>query len=177
MALGSTPATVLDYYRHGRRRIPVGAEMNRFKYRGDLDAGWRLVTAADKLLRGQRIAETLDVIVPVPPLPVFRDFQPSLWLARQLGALLGRPVITGIFRRTRPGAAQKNVPHGKRKRANVAGLWKLDDDNRFVIVGRRILLIDDIADSGQTLLEMKRVLREAGAEVSIFAFAKTAYQP
>lgn len=45
------------------------------------------------------------------------------------------------------------------KRANVAGAFAVRGDVR----GKRLLVLDDLYDSGATLEEVTRVLRRAGA--------------
>jgi predicted amidophosphoribosyltransferase len=56
------------------------------------------------------------------------------------------------------------------KRANVAGAFKVQGDVR----GKRLLLVDDLYDSGATLEEVTRVLRQAGAaRVCVLTLTRT----
>jgi len=59
-------------------------------------------------------------------------------------------------RRTEP---QKEIHTLAQKRANVAGAFAVREDMR----GKRLLIMDDLYDSGATLEEASRVLRKAGA--------------
>jgi len=163
----------LDHYR-GRRvwRTAVGAEMFRFKYRGDLDAGWRLVTAAVRFFGERQHADKIDVLVPVPSAPVFREFSPSEWLAERLAERMAKPILREVFTRLRLGARQKDIRSVAAKKENISGMFVIAESSRTNILAQRVLLIDDICDSGHTLAELQRVLTDAGAkEVIPFAFA------
>lgn len=167
----------LDYYRRPRRlfgRTGVGAAVFRFKYRGDLDSGWRLVFAAARFLQQKEIIGAIDLVIAAPASPVFRDFSPSTWLSRKLAEIIGKPTLTDIFERIRLALPQKNVTSSRNKKANVAGIFTVPESARHALNGRRILLVDDVCDSGFTLAELREVLRSAGAGTVIpFAFAET----
>jgi predicted amidophosphoribosyltransferase len=165
----------LDHYRRHRRlfgRTAVGASMFRFKYRGDLDSGWRLVLAAAAFLRKSGTADRVEIIIAAPSSPVFRDFSPSVWLARKLAKIIDKPVLCGTFKRVRLGLPQKEVASLRAKQANIAGMYAVSENKRELIQGRHVLLVDDISDSGHTLAELHNLLRESGADQVIpFAFA------
>ena len=58
------------------------------------------------------------------------------------------------------------------KRTNIAGMYEVMESQKQVIEGRRILLVDDICDSGHTNAELQKLLLESGADYVIpFAFA------
>jgi len=167
----------LDYYRRPRSlswRTGVGAAVFRFKYRGDLDSGWRLVLAAARFLQQKEIIGAVDLVVTTPASPVFRDFSPSTWLSRKLAGIIAKPVLTDIFERTRLALPQKSVTSFLGKRTNIAGVFAVPEHAADVLNGRRVLLVDDVCDSGFTMAELREVLRLAGAEKVIpFAFAET----
>jgi predicted amidophosphoribosyltransferase len=56
------------------------------------------------------------------------------------------------------------------KRANVAGAFAVNGDVR----GRRLLVLDDLFDSGTTLEEVSRVLQRAGvAHLLVLTLTRT----
>jgi predicted amidophosphoribosyltransferase len=57
----------------------------------------------------------------------------------------------------------------EQKRRNVAGAFAIQKSN---VKGQRILLIDDIYDSGATINECARVLKAAGA-AKVYALTLT----
>ena len=68
--------------------------------------------------------------------------------------------------------AQSGVGSEENRRANISGAYAASDAE--LIMGKRILLIDDIITTGSTLSECAKVLLEAGAdEVSCATLART----
>lgn len=64
---------------------------------------------------------------------------------------------------------------GKEREDNVKGAFAIKEPN--VIVGKRLLLIDDVYTTGSTVRECRKVLLEAGAEsVEIYTICKTKYE-
>ena len=87
-----------------------------------------------------------------------RAFDPVTALAEALSRRLERPVWTALAK-TRRTAPQKEMHTLAQKRANVAGAFRVQSEVR----GKRLLILDDLYDSGATLEEVSRVLRQAGA--------------
>ncbi len=166
----------LDNYRDRswwRRRTRVGVEMWRFKYRGDLDAGWRLVHAAARFLSQQEMVAAVDYVIPAPSSPEFRDFSPSLWLGDKLAATINLPVLHNVFDRSRLGMPQKELPTTQARRTNVNGMFKVKHNIKRKISGKRLLLVDDLSRSGYTLAELRQTLHHAGSgKIIPFTFTK-----
>lgn len=164
----------LDYYRRKQwwsRRTPVGLAMWRFKYRDDLDAGWRLVLAATRFLSKQMSTDEFDCIVPAPSSPVFREYSPSRWLGEKLAETIGKPVVNDLFIRTRLCLPQKELTSVQARKANISAVFKVAQNKKRHITGKRVLLVDDLSRSGYTLAELRRTLHEAGCgKILTFAF-------
>jgi predicted amidophosphoribosyltransferase len=74
---------------------------------------------------------------------------------------------------TRPGLPQKEIRSLEGRRANIRGLFKFGPNQKRKVIGKRILLLDDLSKSGQTLAELRRVLAEGGSgKVVPFAFTE-----
>jgi len=104
----------------------------------------------------------VDVVMPVP-LAWKRLFKRGYNQA----TLLARPIakyykayldIDSVLRKYRSDMGHKTT---KQRRENVRGVFKITDKNK--IIGKRILLVDDVMTSGATFYELNRVLRKAGA--------------
>ena len=54
------------------------------------------------------------------------------------------------------------------RKDNVAGAFR----SHGIVVGRRIIIVDDVITTGATMLEAARVLRDAGASVTCLVFAR-----
>jgi len=70
-------------------------------------------------------------------------------------------VAVSTLEKTAEVARQSRMGSPEKRRANIMGAYSVPD--RELIVGKRILLIDDIITSGSTLSECARTLKSAGA--------------
>jgi predicted amidophosphoribosyltransferase len=86
--------------------------------------------------------------------------------------LCGVPVVNGGLKRVR--ATPQQVGLSKTERAdNVQGVFRVPDQNKAEIVGRRLVLIDDVLTSGATVDACTRALLRAGAaSVDVLVFAR-----
>ena len=82
-----------------------------------------------------------------------REFEPVGNLAQALGDELKIPALPGALVKTRTTKPQKEMTALAQKQANVRGAFALQGELR----GKRILLVDDLYDSGATLQEAARV--------------------
>ena len=109
-----------------------------------------------------------ELIVPVPP-STPRPFQPLEAYCQALAEAVGKPVKNCLVktRQTRP---QKEMKTLAQKRANVAGAFAVQGE----MAGGRILLVDDLCDSGATLEEVTRLLLRHGArQVNTLTWTRT----
>jgi len=118
--------------------------------------------------------ERPELVIPVPLHPRrlrARGFNQSLETSRLLARELGVPVGAEVLRRCRHTRPQVSLP-ARERRENVQGAFVADE---AAVLGRRILLVDDIMTTGGTLRECARTLRRAGASnVSALVIARTA---
>lgn len=152
--------------------------VHRLKYndRGELAplmARWMVRAGADCL-------NDADCIVPIPLHRwrlLSRKYNQSAELARaivsQWNGAEERALhyLPGTLFRTKSTKPQVGLPAKARER-NVAGAFHIPHEKRDQILGRRILLIDDVFTTGATVNAATKVLLRAGAEdVSVLTFA------
>ena len=146
-----------------------------FKYSGKL----RFASVFEKLIdvslsRPEGRPHQADVIIPVPIHPVKqhkRGFNQAEIIARMLSKNTIVPVDTRVLVKTRNTPSQTGFSRDKRLR-NLRNSFAVVD--RLRIVGRSVLLVDDVTTSGATLEECARVLSRAGASrISAFTIART----
>lgn len=89
-----------------------------------------------------------------------RGFNQALVLARFLFPQERRRIAVDLLRRSRWTDPQTTLS-GRDRRQNLAGAFAVSRPE--AIVGRRILLIDDVFTTGTTLNECARVLKDHGA--------------
>lgn len=143
--------------------FPVSNAILRVKFEDDTSA----ISSLGAFLRAKFTAcglkHRFDVVVPVPVSAKTmrtRGYNQSELLARQL-AQEGMPVLADALYKDKETPRQMDL--GRKERLNnVSGVYKakLADE----IVGKRVLLVDDIITTGSTLNECAKTLLEAGAE-------------
>ena len=140
---------------------PIRQAIHRLKYSN--------LTAVAPAL-GQLLAETyqqagwsVDVIVPVPLHPARqrqRGYNQAERLGRPLAASLAIPLAPQALRRHRATGDQIGLdPAGRR--ANVAGAFAVAQ--AATVVGKTVLLVDDVATTGCTLDACAQALFDSGA--------------
>lgn len=89
-----------------------------------------------------------------------RDYDQAYLLARETAAQLGcRPV--SLLEKFRDNPPQSGIEEDARRRANVLGVYRAVHPE--ALAGKRVLLIDDVVTTGETMSECARILRTAGA--------------
>ena len=147
-------------------RSQVGELAFRLKYRQDKAVLPALVEHLLALCADHPELTNIDALVPIPPSKL-RAFDPVRTLADALGTRLDQPVWPALVK-TRNTAPQKELRTLAQKQTNVAGAFALQGQVR----GKRLLVLDDLYDSGATLKEVARVLRQGGA-VRVYVLALT----
>lgn len=113
---------------------------------------------------GARIPPLYDVVVPLPLHPARereRGFNQAALLASGVGAVLGRPVLTGLLKRFRRTARQADLDRSQRL-ANLSGAFSAPPADPL-LAGRSVLLVDDVLTTGATTTAATRALLAAGA--------------
>jgi len=152
-------------------RFKLGREASLAYLLGDL--------LCDYLASGV-VSAAADLVVPVPlhwRRRAARGFNQSRLLALEIGARFGLPVAARLLRRVRSTRSQTGFSALGRQ-INVRGAFAVRAASAAAgrarrllarafgavdLLGKRLLVVDDVMTTGATLSECARVLREAGA--------------
>lgn len=149
-------------------RSGIGDLTYRLKYEGDSSVLPELLAQTLNLLQTQPDLIKVDAILPVPP-SQSRAIDPVLAFCRDLAEKTGLTVQTSLAK-TRVTQPQKSLHTLAQKRANVAEAFSLRGEVR----NRRLLVVDDLFDSGATLEEITRLLQRNGAaRVNVLTLTRT----
>src|SRR5271155_3133050 len=125
---------------------------------------------------GELLAEA-DALVPVPlhwRRLWARRFNQSATLAATISKESGVPVATGALKRVRATVQQVGLSRTERA-ANIQGAFRVPEDGKAAVAGRRLVLVDDVLTSGATVEGCARALLRAGAtNVDVLVFARVA---
>ncbi len=138
-------------------RSSIGDLVYRLKYESDASVLPRLVEHTRKLFAAHPEMSQFDIIIPVPS-STQREFSPVHEFCKAVSQSINKPMQTCVIK-TRQTQPQKEMHTLPQKRDNVAGAFAVNND----INGKRVLLVDDLFDSGATLEEITRLLRKHGA--------------
>ena len=147
-----------------------------FIYRGSAAALIKKLKFADRpelahLLAGSMLAASTDVhppnslLVPVPlhrRRLLWRRFNQAAELCRAIAQRTGHQILYEVAARVRPTRQQIGLTRAGRKR-NLAGAFAINKKLKPHIVGRTVVLIDDVLTTGATVEAVSRVLKRAGA--------------
>lgn len=144
--------------------------VHRFKYRGQFFLARLLGEMLEQALEDPRIAEDAEsgewVLVPVPLHARRlreREFNQAEELSREVACRRGLPSVNAL-RRIRYTRRQAKLDRAERL-TNLRGAFEISPKPREgkAIVGKRVLLVDDVLTTGATASECARALAEAGA--------------
>ncbi len=100
-----------------------------------------------------------------------RGFDQAELLARELADLASLPAAC-LLRRARETARQSGL-HGAERAANVSDAFQLRQGADRVLSGlKRVVIVDDVYTTGETLNHCASVLAEAGLDPRAFSFAR-----
>ncbi len=154
-------------------RPPVSTVIRSVKFSGHLTGMATLGALAAQSEIMPLLAEP-DLVIPVP-LHISRlrerGFNQALVIARGCFPQWKNRIINNLLLRRRATLPQSLLT-GKLRRTNLKKVFNLCAPHR--VVGKRILLVDDVFTTGSTVNECSKVLRSAGAaRIDVFTLARS----
>jgi len=154
----------------GYYKGPLKELILKLKYKHDFNAGIILAELIEEKLKNLK-GEYYLTFIPISKKTLReRGFNQCEYIAREISFRIGYPVIDTL-EKIRETKIQKTLTKDERK-TNLIGAFKLKDS--VDVVGKKIILIDDVITTGATIGEGKKVLKENGAlEIKILTLAKS----
>lgn len=154
---------------------PVRQAIHRLKYRRDLGSGEALSRIMINSLR--KLNWSLDIITCVPlGLARFKErgYNQATLLARPIALAFRLPFLPRLLTRTRETRTQVGLTVGERQ-VNMADAFRLTNQP---VLGKNILVVDDVATSGATLNACAKALVDEGAaKIYGFSLARAVFNP
>jgi ComF family protein len=124
---------------------------------------------------GRELVAEADALVPVPlhwRRLWTRRFNQSAMLAEAVSKLAGKPVAHDALKRVKATPQQVGLTQAERA-VNVQGAFRVPDEGKAAVAGRRLVLVDDVLTSGATADACTRALLRAGAaNVDVLVLAR-----
>jgi ComF family protein len=156
-------------YDEGSRDLILG-----FKHADKLEAcpllaRWMLACARDEVVQA-------DLLVPVPlhwKRLLMRKYNQAGLLAHGLSRLTGVRVAPEVLVRRRATESQGAMTSARARLRNVASVFSVPAATRANVVGKSILVVDDVLTTGATITACSKALLKAGAaNVSVVTLAR-----
>lgn len=147
------------YYRDGAEQA-----VKALKFKDRLTNAPHLAYYMGLALVGEGWLDRFDVIIPVPMTAKKkrrRGYNQAEKLARGLAEEVGKPVDYKSFVKLRDTAEQHTLSATARV-GNLSGAFRVK--RRDVLLGRRVLLVDDVHTTGATMKECAQTLITAGVK-------------
>lgn len=152
--------------------------IHRIKYYQDADAGCRLAQQLLVTLAKTTFFKGIDAIVPIPlnqQRERVRSFNQSLSIAQGVAALTQLPVWHTVVERHSNNPSQTQVSALER-RHNVEGVFRVLAAEQ--LLGKHLLIVDDVMTTGSTISSCARALVAAGAvRISVLTLAVSVKLP
>jgi len=166
--ISSTP-TGDPYNPFDTKRTELGELVYQLKYGGKMEALPIIVDTAEEFIRnGWQGLPGIDCIVPAPP-SVSRKMQPVVALARELAARLGLQTCEDAVVKVKRTEQMKNVT----KTDRPAILEEAIQLGTGAVKNKRVLLFDDLVESGSTLSRVTEVLLGEGGASAVHVLVLT----
>ena len=147
-------------------RSPLGELIYQLKYRNCKPDS--IVETAVTFITGKWI-NVFDCVVPPPP-SLHRTKQPAVLIAEGIAAHFGVPVLPAATIKEMATEQMKNVSVDER----APMLLKAIQAGSESVKGRRVLLVDDLWETGSTLRRVAEVLGQMGAsEIRALVMTRT----
>jgi len=150
---------VATYFKEG----PIREVIHDFKYEGIFNLKQDLSEFMIKALK-EFLPFKNPILIPVPLHKrklIRRGFNQAELLAKEIAAHFKFELKSNILERKKDTKSQTELK-GRERRANVKDAFLCK--NKDEILGKKIILIDDVITTGATLNECARVLKENGAK-------------
>lgn len=110
------------------------------------------------------VFEGSPLLIPVPLHPRrlnWRGFNQSELLAKNIADTFQMEIADDVIERSGNAVPQADIKEKEERLRNLNGIFRIKNCDR--VVGREILLIDDVCTTGATLNECAKVLKQNGA--------------
>lgn len=147
-------------------RSPLGELVYQLKYRNGKPDD--IIETAVAFVK-ERWRGLIDCVVPPPP-SLHRTNQPAVIIAEGIAAILGVSSLPSAAIKATATQQMKNVPSHERAPLLSAAIQAGSDS----VQSRRVLLVDDLWETGSTLRRVAEVLGQMGAsEIRALAMTRT----
>ena len=150
-------------------RTNIGEMLYQLKYNKDKSKIEPLAEEICKFMKTRFVTKKLSTIIPVPPSDTERDFQPVIEVAKSIGKKLKIDVCNDCVLKTKKTSFLKNMTMEEKEKI-LNGIFEIKSN---LIKNKKVLLFDDIFQTGSTLKEITKVLYSKGQVANVYVLTVT----
>jgi competence protein ComFC len=133
------------HHKYNNTRSEMGELVYQLKYQHDSTVVNKIVD----LLQVIKGLEKMDVIIPIPPSKINRAKQPVFSIATEFGRRFNIEVCLDVLAKSKGSKELKNITNLDEKQEALKN--SIFIDKHYDLSGKKVLLIDDLYQSGATL--------------------------
>jgi len=154
------------------KRPPIAEKLYLLKYQNQKHRVKNIARPAANFLNKYKSEWQLDLIIPIPPSDTTREFQPVYEMARSIGQLVELPVDFDTLIKVKSTSQLKHIEDPDKRQEILKDAFTI---NLNALVGKNVLLFDDLYRSGETLKAACDVIMNKGKakEVYVLTITKT----
>ena len=159
-----------DEYGHPQfdtKRSEMGELLYKLKYNEDKSVLGNIITTASHFIKSKNWPA--DLVVSVPPSRKGRGFQPVPIVAEGIATDLGIAFYANCVVKVKNTPELKDIFDFEKRLCILEDAFKIS----YPVVGRTVLLFDDLYRSGATLKAVTRLLMEKGKAKDVYALTLT----
>lgn len=170
--ISSTPAGVDE---HGKqlwdtKRPPIAEELYRLKYWREKYRVDTIAKPAAELLDKYKATWQLDLIIPIPPSDMTREFQPVYELAKAIGRMTNLAVDFKTLKKVKSTSELKSIDDADERKEILKDAFGIELNS---LQGKDVLLFDDLYRSGETLNAACDIIKNKGKARNVYVLTIT----
>lgn len=151
-------------------RSEIGEIVYNLKYQSNTEKLEELLDAITNFLKKHESLSEVDCIVPIPPSNTRRKIQPVFLIADGLSQRLGVPCYKDALAKTKSTPQIKNIEEREKRRDILEELFDIGNKK---VRGKNVLVIDDVYQSGSTLMSATKTLNSDGGASNVYVLTMT----
>lgn len=152
------------------KRPPIAEELYRLKYHKEQYRVDNIAKPAAKFLSKYKNKWQIDMIIPIPPSDLTRDFQPVYEMAKSIGQITNLPVDFTTLKKVKSTSQLKEIDDSNMRREILKDAFSMDAG---ALNDKNILIFDDLYRSGDTLNAVYNVIMDKGKAKSVYILTIT----
>lgn len=149
---------------------PIGGEMNHLKYWKELHRAETIAISASDFLKSKMSTWKISLIIPIPPSDTTREFQPVYEIVKYIGKICSLPVDYSILKKLKSTSQLKEIDDPIKRKQVLNGAFSIQNNS---LLGKNILLFDDLYRSGETLNAVSDILINSGKATVVYVLTIT----